>query len=195
MNKMKKKGRPAIVGVAREQSGRVSRRAEDQAPTRANILRAAAMSPAFASAAGMAFLAKEITREEMDQAERVAKAVAAYRQALQIGGVASPSAEPGRNSAPDDPDTAAGCDEARRHAAAVTRFDRIVATLREAGTGRDGLSWERDPVGADRDGQVILNATIRFCTEQFIPTEQAAKAKIGLRRLVDVLRGGHRKSS
>ena len=26
MNKMKKKGRPAIVGVAREQSGRVSRR-------------------------------------------------------------------------------------------------------------------------------------------------------------------------
>lgn len=173
---IKGKGRPYNENVAREPNGRASRRVDDARPSRAHVMRAAAMCPAFSSAAGLAFLARDITQSEFDQAESVAKIVAAYRRAMLIKGVASPSVEGGRASSPGDPDSVEGQAEARRHATAKARFARLSEILVAAGAGRTSLD-------AERDGQVILNATIRFSTETVIPSEQAEKAKMGLRAL------------
>ena len=165
---MAKSGRKRVVGVLREPNGRAQR--EDR-PTRAQVIRAVSAYPEYGSQAGLAFLAREITEAEYKQAKSVCEIVRNYRQALLISGVASPSAESGRGVTKADPDSPAGQAEAKWHARAVARYDRMRETL-------------------SARGAAVCSATIAFCTDEPCDWQRRMWARVGLAQLVDGDRAG-----
>lgn len=168
---MAKRGRKIAYDRERETSGRVSRQLP---PSLAQAARLAGMNPMLGTPAGVACSMGQISRDEYQQALRVEETVMAYRRALQIKGVASPSPNASAQAAPVDPDTDEGQAEARRHRSAVVRYDAMSDALRLR-------------------GPAIADATIKFSIGETCTWQEREWAKVGLAQLVDNLRGGNRR--
>lgn len=160
---MAKRGRRKVAGD-RTGSGQLSRAAGAAVPSRAQAIRAASANPYFGSQAGRAFLEHRITETQLDQAKRVAAIVSAYRLAMQMRGVASPSMEQGRGGSAADPDSERGAQEARAHERAIARYDRMVERL-------------------DIRGAAVRDATLRFCIDEYCDWRALEWAKVGLDQL------------
>jgi hypothetical protein len=146
----------------------------------------ATLDPRFATAAGLACIQRQIDDAQYAQAVRLARVVDGYRLAIQARGIGSSGAEGGRSSAPIDVDSAAGAAEAKRHEAAVVRYQRLERAI----TGYGPSEADRAALALDRRAQTRLNATVRFCTEAILPSDEAAMAKDGLTRLARADRKG-----
>lgn len=183
MGRWRKSG-GGVAPLRRTPSGELSRAGERPRVSLVEALRVARIDDRYASAAGIACIQGEIGAGEFEIAKRIARIVDDYRRALLIAGVASSTGEGGRGGAPVDVDSEVGEAEAKRHAAAVGRYDRLVKTI----AGYDRTDAGKAALALDREEQVRLNATIRFSTEQIVPGEQASIAIAVLRRVAEVER-------
>jgi hypothetical protein len=156
---------------ARTPTGQLSRAGQAAGATMAEALRAARIEPRFGSQAGIARMQGRLTEAQYEAARRVSATVADYRAALLISGVASPGMEVGRGAAPADPESDKGAHEARRHTAAVARYDRM----------RDRLALR---------GPAVAEATIKFATDEYCDWRATEWAKVGLDQLALDWRGG-----
>lgn len=166
------KGRKrAAYGTKREPNGQAQR---VPPVSLAQAARLAGVNPLYGTPAGMACAQGEITRDEYDQAVRIAEVEAAYREALQCKSVASPALGGGSGGKPVDPESAAGEREAQRHAKAIQRYDAICASLRFRGAA-------------------IERATFRFALGGYCTAQERGWARVGLQQLADDARCGNRR--
>lgn len=189
MGRSRKSGK-GVTPLRRTPSGEISRAGERPRVSLVEALRVARIDDRYASAAGIACIQGEIGAAEFEIAKRIAKIVDDYRRALMIVGVASSTGEGGRGGTPVDADSEVGEAEAKRHAAAVARNDRLVETI----TGFDRSEAGKAALALDRAAQAKLNATIRFSTEQIIPGEQARIAMAVLRQMAESERSPRKNS-
>lgn len=167
---MSKRGRKRAAGD-REANGRLQRDSGGGAPSRVQALRAASANPCYGSRPGLAYLEGRITQEQYDQAKSVAMICADYRRAIGIRDLASPGMEQGRGGAAADPDSDRGAREAKAHARAVARYDRMMERL-------------------DLRGPAVKAATLKFCADEHCEWAEIEWAKVGLSQLAADSRGG-----